>query len=216
MPLECAFTDYGCPATQIQDAGQLKNHEKRCPYRLIRCIHPPCHLLVPVSRLIEHCNSSHKFALVKPHNAIHALHVNSQISMLGKMGKVDSRSYWNVTHIVMDGKFSLERKHFFTEMVQAAAGDGDWSFWVYMLGSEEEVREYDYKLTFNSELPPLSEELNEYIPSLEFNGSCISVDQDIESLLRSTNSSSNYLTLSHNMLRKFIVNGTLSLSLIHI
>ena len=203
MPLECSFLEQGCKAVEIEDSAELLAHEKKCRFRLVRCIHPPCQFLVPVNKLVDHItNASHNFNLVTPHNAIHALEVKSTITRTGNIGKVDSpRVYWNVTHIVIDGNFSLGRKHFFAELIQTVAGERDWAFWVYMLGSEEEASAYDYTLTLNSEAHS----------KLQFHGLCVSVDTDIESLLKdSSDLSSSCLILANNMLVKFIVNRTLS------
>merc|ERR1712241_66565 len=85
----------------------------------------------------------------------------------------DSRVCWSVAHIIIDGKFSLGRKHFYTELIQTVPGEGDWFFWVYMLGSQQEATEYEFTLVFNTDTHS----------SNQYQGCCVSVDKDIESVL---------------------------------
>ena len=143
-----------------------------------------------------------------PRNSINALEVSMGLTRMGN--NLDSRSCWSVAHIMIDGRFSLGRKHFFTEMIQSVQA-GDWSFWVYMLGSEHEAMEYEFTLTLNPET---------HHSSHQYHGCCISVDKDIESVLlkdetkeTEENTNSKYLKFSNSVLLNAVVNGILKMSI---
>ena len=207
LPPECSFTEHGCKNSKnIKDTEELFVHEKRCPHRLVRCIHPLCQLLVPVNKLTEHIlEASHTLTEVTTPNAIHASEVQSFIRRIGKLENSDSRNCWSVIHIIIDGKFFLGKKHFFTELVREGTKDeGDWIFWVYLLGSEQEAMEYEYTLTLNS--------AGKTQTSHQYHGSCVSVDKDIETLLKDAKQmSSKYLHISNHLLLSFSSNGFLNL-----
>ena len=178
LPLECSFLEHGCEASEIENAEDLLVHEKKCPHRLIRCIYPLCQALLPLHNFPNHMlDTSHFLNAVTPcSGVIDKSEVHSSITRIGSI--MDSRTCWKVTHIYIDGKYSLGRKHFFTELIQVSPGsDSDWVFWVYMLGSEKEAIEYEYKLIIQSASDPLLDH--------QFDeGLCVSVDKPVEAMLK--------------------------------
>ena len=213
LPLECSFFEHGCKASEINDTAQLLLHEKKCPHRLIRCIYPLCQNLVPFNKLPIHISdASHSITSITPYlGSINKSEVKSCITRIGTI--MDSRICWKVSHIYIDGRFSLGRKHFFTELVQISPGpDSDWIFWLYMLGSDKEAFEYEYKLAFES-----STELSS---THQFEGSyqCISVDQPMDAILNdapshSSIASKSTIIISHQVISNFIdpSNGSLKI-----
>ena len=202
LPLECSFLEHGCKASEIKNAEQLLLHEKKCPYRLIRCIYPLCQSLVPINTLPNHIlDTSHSIHVVSPSfGAIDTSEVRSYITRIGSI--MNSRIFWKVTQIQLDGRFALGRKHFFTELVQISPGpDSDWVFWIYMLATENEACEYEYKTTFESYVDSTSTQ--------QFDGRCISVDKPIESILNDASSNSfiasnSLIVISHQLITNFI------------
>jgi hypothetical protein len=166
---------------------------------------------MPVNKLTKHIlEVSHPFNVVMPPTGINTLEAKIALTRIASLGNsLDSRSCWSVAHIMIDGKFSLGRKHFFTELIQGGP-ESDWGFWIYMLGSEQEAVEYEFTLTLNHGTPHSSH---------QYHGCCVSVDKDIESILLKDGSkeggvttSSKYLKLSNRVLLNSVVNGILNMS----
>ena len=211
LPLECSFLEHGCKASEIRNTEELLAHEKNCPHRLVRCVHPFCQFLMPVNKLTKHVlEVAHPFNVVMPPNGINALEVSISLTRIASMGNnLESRSCWSVAHIIIDVKFSLGRKHFFTELIQGGP-ESDWGFWVYMLGSEQEAMKYEFTLTLNPET---------HHSSHPYHGCCVSVDKDIESVLlkdgtkeTGVNTNSKYLKISNHVLLNSVINGILNIS----
>ena len=209
LPLECSFLEYGCQASNIRDNEQLLLHEKHCHNRLIRCIFPGCQNFVPMNKLLGHLSSTkHAITKVTSSNAISDFDIQTSITRFIS----NPRSFWTVAQIViLPGNFSLKNKYFFTELVAASPTDEDWIFWLYMLGSEQEALEYEFTLSFESTKNSTSSigenSLNKYT------GSCVSVDCDIETVVKNSLSGLNakYVSISNQTISDFIVDERLPL-----
>jgi len=200
LPLECSFMEHGCKASEIKDTEQLLLHEKRCPHRLVRCIYPLCQSIVPINKLPNHIlDASHSITSIAPcSEVIEKCTIKGHITRIGTF--MDSRICWKVLHIYVDGRFSLERKHFFTELIQIAPGsDSDWLFWIYMLGSEKEASEYEYTSAFES-----SSELS---LSHKIDGKCVSVDKRVETILNDASSQSSIASKSSTIISSQVISN---------
>jgi len=113
--------------------------------------------------------------------------------------------------VILPGHFSLKNKYFFTQLVPTSPTNEDWIFWLYMLGSEQEALEYEFALSFestkNSTSSICENSLNKYT------GSCVSVDCDIETVVKNSLSGVNakYVSISNQTISDFIVDERLPL-----
>ena len=137
MSHKCKFVEYGC--TFEDTMKPLECHELDCQYRLVNCVHLTCKIQISMAHLFEHMQKEHNRIV---ENTVLNEYQRIKSSLHVKTEDFIEEGIWKPAHI------KFEDKHFFLESWRSTTGQ--WSFWVYMIGSKEACDEWTYTMKLKS------------------------------------------------------------------
>ena len=137
LRFKCANEDRGCQ--KILDTGVLNEHEKKCIYRQVTCPFKNCASKVPFHALLEHMEKTGHFRVQYKFTYVaNVLHEDNLENLdYGKKGKNPV-------------KIEFDDRAFLFQTVRSATNI---EFWIQLLGTEIEAKNYYYKLEFHGNDP---------------------------------------------------------------
>ena len=192
IPNSCSNGVRGCQTSSGEQA--MVAHEAECIYRVVQCPSKLCQSKIPFHYLLEHMEKG-KCSLF-----------NLQINPVTKKYNISwnfpdmSNRHYNI-YFTPPTKFVVDKAVFFLHMEQYR-DDQSIYFYIQMVGSKNEAKNYYYKLSFFG--------VDRYIAS-NFTGQAISID-DISDLATCRK---NYFGMNQEMFKaKFMdKNGKVSVNL---
>jgi len=179
MVHKCKFGDYGCKFEAT--IGPLESHEKGCGHRLVNCPDLTCKTQVSMAHAVEHLRKEHD----------PSEHPNTRMiqrTFILKRADFDKDQCWVENHI------TFEDKHFFQECWRS--NGGQWTIWVYMLGSRNDCEKQTYTIKLFSQDEKRKEKLT-------YLGYCVPLDMTKEQVA----SSGNCLSLTDAVAKRLMANS---------
>jgi hypothetical protein len=182
IPNPCKYSESGCKTELVPSL--LRNHENNCETKLLHCPRLFCTTKILPKYLDQHLIVAANCKVIKMSNhATSSLYVSDDIFTKKKLQS------W------VPGLIHQFGQTFFTEVLRTEYGN--WIFWIYFLGSENEAKNYNYKITIcNSD---------ETVQSI-YSGQVISMRRHLEAILKRPNG----LILSDEMVKKYLENSHLT------
>lgn len=130
----CQFTNHGCNVKLLNT--ELDDHELVCLYREIHCVDLVCEEKVSATKLIEHMHKNHAADFDFGDAKEGLIFVNTKSQLAVNEADYENEGFWYGEHLILDGN------NFFCETM--TEGKGVWYMWVYVLGTPEDCKNYDF------------------------------------------------------------------------
>ena len=141
IKFKCLNHERGC--TTILGEEALKAHEINCIYRLVTCPGFGCESMVPFHELLKHMKSSNhwgiSYVMAKGEEIVDNYEVPEEALRVGGFKRKPAQIFY-------DGKV------FVYDLVNYVGGENVY-FWIQLIGSPEEAKNYCYTLKFHGNKP---------------------------------------------------------------
>jgi E3 ubiquitin-protein ligase SIAH1 len=141
VPTLCKFSQSGCKTELVPSL--LRNHEIDCETKLMQCPSMTCSTNILPSYLIQHLSMSACKVL-----SYKCSGDASQVTFGGLLSVDDTMMISEVLRSYVPMSITVFGEKFFRETVRTR--DGNWIFWVYFLGSENEAKNYFYTISITN------------------------------------------------------------------
>ena len=145
LPTKCFFSENGCSAP-AKPLDEQSKHEKNCTYRTVNCFVTNCNQPIPMKALIEHIMKSHTDLKFNDLETSRGSRQSFNSELFGESFNlnqkfttfIDSRNFY---------AYKFKGFQFFVEFVMK---NGCLTFYIKMIGSEQEAKSIKYFIEANS------------------------------------------------------------------